>query len=314
MHRAETPLGRPVLTLLGKPATVAVIHELATRAMAEHELERRLPALPRPRLAGCLQELCDWGAVRAQRSSALSGGRRVELAPRGAELLDLAANAARWEARAGFATRTLPGAIALRTLADRTCTELLLATAGSRGSILARRASRHTPTARRLARLTLAGLIERDADRGHAGRPRYRPSPAGRSLAGIAIHAMACERERLRLAPAPKSDLADLLRLIAPVVAVPADLDGLYELTGMDTASGAVILRARAGALRTLSRSPSPPDARASATPEQWLRELVQIGSPRPSPPGEAGLRPLLRALAHAVRPHHLAPGGRAPS
>jgi DNA-binding HxlR family transcriptional regulator len=278
------PLGQLALRLVAQRWVIAILLELADEPLRPHELERRLSGLSHAGLMRRLSELSRAGVVRHRRSRDTPPPAYYTLTRSGEELLTIADRAARWEEQTRVRSPRLPGAWALRVVADRRSLTILreLAVAPSGPRALGRRSApvAHAALMRRLKELTAEGLLlrsERD------GRVSYELVEHARRLAALVILAMGWERARdAGDEDPPPSDLLGMLRLIVPLAVVPETLHGVCRLR-VDAAGedeGGLWLAAGGGRLRTLDEAPAaPPPVLADAPLDAWLRTLL-TGAP----------------------------------
>ena len=274
------PLGHLALRLIAQRWVIAILLELADGALRPHELERRLAGLSHAGLMRRLSDLARNGVVRHKRSREIPPRAYYTLTRSGEELLTIADRAARWEEQTRLRSRTLPGAWALRVVADQRALEVMraLSLAPSGPRELGRRIAPvgHAALMRRLRSLTLDGLLIRREEK---GRVLYALAPDARGLASLAILAMGWERARDAGARTPPpSDLAGMLRLIAPMTVTPAELRGacLLRVDAAGEREPSLCLVAERGSLRVLpAPSGRTPAALAHAPLDAWLRTLL---------------------------------------
>ncbi|HXR29133.1 MAG TPA: winged helix-turn-helix transcriptional regulator [Solirubrobacteraceae bacterium] len=281
---AVAPLGRLALKLIAQRWVIAVLLELADGPLRPHELERRVVGLSHAGLMRRLAELARNGVVVHTRSREIPPRAYYGLTRCGEELLTIADRAARWEEQTRVRSRTLPGAWALRVVADPRALEVLraLALAPSGPRKLGRRIAPvgHAALMRRLAGLTLDGLLIRQELRGGV---RYELAEDTRGLAELAILAMGWELARdAGRDEARPSDLLGMLRLLAPAASPPPELQGvcLLRVDGPGEREPGLSLAAAGGSLRALPASPvQRPAAILQGSLQAWLRALL-AGSP----------------------------------
>jgi len=195
----QDQLGVRALKLLAEESMVAVLHALAEGARRPAELERVLGDGGHTVLMRRLRHLLDRDLVSYERQPGLPPHARSAAIPRqahysltdaGRMLLEVTAEAGRWEQRwCAQAKRDAPaGALAIRLLADDHTRKIALLLADDplctkeldeRSPGLGRSALR-----RRLRDLLRAGLLER-RKRGQV--PLYELTPAARHLASVAV-------------------------------------------------------------------------------------------------------------------------------
>jgi DNA-binding HxlR family transcriptional regulator len=279
----EPALGRPALALLGQRWAIAVLLELEGGRLRPHELERRVPALSHAALMRRLTELGRGGAVHRERSGDIPPRAYYALTGHGRRLIAIARQAVSWERRAHDGARGVPGARALRAIADERSLALMRELAGAPLGPRehARRVAAVDPIAhaslmRRVSRMEHEGLLHRVEP---GGGVLYALAREARLLGALAILAMRCERRRLLAdEPAPSSDLVGMLRLLAPVVDVPQDVCGTYLLYVSAGAERERSLYLRAGGGRLATIAQMPPEGISGflvAPLETWLRTLA---------------------------------------
>jgi DNA-binding HxlR family transcriptional regulator len=296
-------LGRPTLALLRAHGTIAVLLALEHATLRPHELERRLHPLSHGALMRRLAALARAGAIGRERTRTTPPRAYYTITTRGRALVAIAQAARRWEQRGSRGVR------ALQIVGDRQTLALLreLAAAPLGPRELGRRLAPVDPVAhpslmRRLAALTRARLLMR-VDQ-HA-RPRYSLTPRARELARLALMAMRCELDRLSdPADAPASDVAGMLRLLAPAVAVPEHLDGTFLLyvAGHGERRPSVCVRAAGGELLPAETGADGVAGFAVASVATWLGSLEGRPAPGLTAAGDlSAVSAILRGLsAHA--------------
>jgi DNA-binding HxlR family transcriptional regulator len=281
---AVAPLGQRALKLTAQRWVIAILLELADEPLRPHELERRLSGLSHAGLMRRLAELTRFGVVIHTRSRDIPPRAYYALTRSGEELLTIADRAARWEEQTRVRSNTLPGAWALRAVADHRALEAMraLAPAPCGPRELGRRIApvAHAVLMRRLSALTLDGLVIR---RERHASVLYELAPDARGLIALVILAMGWERARDGGAGArPPSDLAGMLGLMAPICGVPRELNGVCRLRieAAGEREPEICLAAEAGSLRVLAgSSPHQPQACVRGPLDAWLRTLL-TGAP----------------------------------
>jgi DNA-binding HxlR family transcriptional regulator len=290
-------LGVGALQLLAEEQMVSVMRGLAAGALRPAQLERRLPEVGHSMVMRRLRRLLDRGLVSYERQRGVpprackpgvSHQARYDLTKPGRMLLEIAAEAARWEQmwRSPAERRGRPaGTPAIKLSADRHMRKITLLLAD--GPLGSRDLDERAPDLcrsallRRLRELVLAGLLEQ---RRRGAVPLYELTIAARHLSRIAMLAGRWERRWSRPArPAPGSDLNDLLRMLAPVARVPEPMAGICRLR-VDTGSAFepdIFLAARGGGVLALAGEPaSRPEAVGHAPPEAWCDALLMREGP----------------------------------
>jgi DNA-binding HxlR family transcriptional regulator len=273
------PLGHRILALISQRWVVAILLELADGPLRPHELERRLPALSHAGLMRRLRELSQSGAVRHRRSRDIPPRAHYALTRSGEELLTIVDRAARWEDQAGTLASSVPGAKALRLVADQRTLAIVggLALEPSGPRELGRRIlpTGHAALMRRLVALSREGLVVRHQ---RDGEVIYEPTATARGLAALAILAMGWERARDGdERDPPPSDLLGMIRLIAPLAAPPVELHGACHLSvqGANEREAGLWLLAGGGTLSVIGDAPPMRLALARAPLDTWLRTLL---------------------------------------
>jgi DNA-binding HxlR family transcriptional regulator len=273
-------LGAVPAGLIAHTWSIAILIELADGPCRPHELERRISGIPHTALMRRLAQMVQAGVVTHHRGAGAHRRPHLILTAAGRELNVLAEHAERWEARTRLRTRALPGMWALRTIADEHAWEILraLSLEGLQAGEIARRTAPPGQAAlpQRLAEHLRDGLIARRAS--GAGTV-YELTGDARALAALSLPAMAWELRFSRPgAERAGWDLVAMLRLAAPLAAIPRDLSGVCAIRVVpDGGSGCGLwLRARGGCLTVLSRTPpAPPQAAGHASVQGWLHALL---------------------------------------
>jgi DNA-binding HxlR family transcriptional regulator len=313
----QDQLGVRALKLLAEESMVAVLRGLAEGALRPAELEHALPDVGHSVMMRRLRHLLDCELVTCEhqpglpphaRSAGVPHEARYSLTDAGRMLLEVTAEAGRWEEIwcSQLERRGPAGVLAVRLLADRYTREIMLLLAdgslspadlGGRVCGLGRSALR-----RRLGELVLAGLLKR---RGRERVLRYELTAGARHLALVALLAGRWEWQWSRPQhPAPGRDLHDLLRLLAPVARIPEPMAGICRLH-LD-ARGAedpdIYLAAQAGSVLALAGAPAaPPEAVGHATPEAWCDALLLREGPIAISGNQALLSAVIGALSAAL-------------
>jgi DNA-binding HxlR family transcriptional regulator len=291
MTADSEPLGLSVLQLLSEDWMVSVVRGLADGPIRLADLERGLPHAAHSVVARRLRRLLDSQLVSAQRQaavpprgrSAASPGRTYySLTDAGRMLLEVTAEADRWEqAWCSQLERGTPsGIVAIGLTANRRTRMITLALADGPLSVTELNAQLPdmggSRLERRLSNLVLGGLLER----GCVERvPRYTLTARARQLAMVAMLAGRWEwqwRKPERVVPG--SDLLDLVHLIAPMARVSGATAGICELhlDANGAAAPAIYLAAAADGVRPLRQTPeAPPAAVGHATPEAWCDAIL---------------------------------------
>lgn len=313
----QDQLGVRALKLLAEESMVAVLRCLADGALRPAELEQRLPDVGHSVVMRRLRHLLESELVTYEhqpglpphaRSAGIPHEARYSLSDAGRMLLDVAAEASRWEEIwCSQAERHGPaGVLAVRLLADRYTREIMLLLAD--GPLCTKDLDKQAPDLgrsalrRRLRELIFAGLLEQ-RKRGRV--PLYELTAGARHLALVAMLAGRWEWQWSRPQhPAPGSDLHDLLRLLAPVARIPEPMAGICRLH-LD-AGGAedpdIYLAARAGNVLALAGAPAaPPEAVGHATPEAWCDALLLRDGPIAISGDQALLSAVIGALSAAL-------------
>jgi DNA-binding HxlR family transcriptional regulator len=290
-------LGVGALQLLAEEQMISVMRGLAAGALRPAQLERRLAGVGHSMVMRRLRRLLDSGLVSYERQrgvpprSSLPGvphQTRYDLTKPGRMLLEIAAEAARWEQMwSSPAERRGPpaGTLAIKLSADRHMRKITLLLAD--GPLGSRDLDERAPDLcrsalrRRLRELVLAGLVEQHR---RGAVPLYELTVAARHLARVAMLAGRWEWQWSRpQRRAPACDLNDLLRMLAPVARVPEPLDGVCRLR-VDTGSAVdpdIFLAARGGGVLALASEPaSRPEAVGHAPPEAWCDALLMREGP----------------------------------
>jgi DNA-binding HxlR family transcriptional regulator len=313
----QDQLGVRALKLLAEESMVAVLRGLADGALRPAELERRLPDAGHSTLMRRLRHLLDSELVTYEhrpglpphaRSAPIPHEAHYNLTDAGRMLLDLAAEAGRWEHTwcSRDERRGPAGTLAIKLTADDHSRKIALLLADGplcakdldgRAGHLGRKALR-----RRLRELVLAGLLEQHKP----GRVAlYELTDGARHLALLAMLAGRWEWQWSRPEhPAPGRDLDRLLHMLAPLARIPEPMAGICRLH-LDTAGAEhpdIYLAASAGKLLALSGAPAaPPDAVGHAPPEAWCDALLRREGPITTGGDEALLAAVIAALSTAL-------------
>jgi DNA-binding HxlR family transcriptional regulator len=279
--RPPGTLGAVPAGLIARSWSISILIELAGGPCRAHELERRITGIPHTALMRRLSQLAQAGVVAKRCDPDAHRRPHLVLTAAGRELNVLAELAERWEARTRLRTRALPGMWALRTLADEHAWEILraLSQEGLHAGELARRVEPIDSTAlpRRLAEHLRDGLL---VSRSTSAGTVYELTDDARALAALSLPAMAWElRFSRRDAERTGRDLLAMLRLGAPLAALPTELAGVCAIRVVPDGGscGGLWLRARSGRLTALeSAPPVPPEAAGHASAPGWLYALLE--------------------------------------
>ena len=227
-----------LLAILADDWTWLTLCELSAQPQGQDELQQPLPPLAVSTVNESLHRLLAAGIATERRLSAPALRVTFQLTRQGAEARPIRVVAARWEARASpacVAESLHPGGAALRLLADRWVLPIMgCLAAGSRRRGEIERCLPGLAEAtldRRLRHLRELDLVRYERHSGFPARVEYDLTPAGRSLPAIALLAIRWEWRWGRPArPRLASDLAGLLRMIAPLVRLSGDASGVCEL------------------------------------------------------------------------------------
>jgi DNA-binding HxlR family transcriptional regulator len=287
----DDQLGAHALKLLGEESMVAVLRALAEGVERPAELERRLPNAGHSLLMRRLRHLREHELVSCEHrpgspphahGAGIAPEAHYALLDAGRELLEIAAQAARWERDwwTQHELRDSDGTRAIRLTADRHARKIALLLAD--GPLPSADLERHTPDLarsalrRRLRELVLARLLER---RGRGRVRLYELTERARHLALVAMLAGRWEWRWCRPAhAAPARDLERLLRLLAPAAHIPQALTGVCQLrldVGRDDTPD-ISLAARAGRLAVADARAGASQAVARASPQAWCETLLQ--------------------------------------
>ena len=313
----QDQLGVHALKLLAEEWMVAVLCALSDGALRPTELERRLTDAGHSVVMRRLRHLLDNQLVSCERRpgrppQARSAGTpheaRYDLTDAGRALLEVIAEAGRWEQTwCSQAERDgSPGALAIKLTADEHMRKITLRLADGplrtteldgRPPDLCRSALR-----RRLRELVLAGLLKR-RERGRT--PMYELTDGARHLALVAMLAGRWEcRWSTPPYPTPGRDLNDLMHMLAPVAHVPKPMVGICQLhfdtVGADDPD--IYLAARSGNVLALPGAPAvPPEAVGHATPAAWCEALLLREGPIAISGNETLLAAVIAALSTAL-------------
>jgi DNA-binding HxlR family transcriptional regulator len=311
--------GSTVLTLLAEDRMTAVLRALAGGPLRPSRLEQELGA-SHSVVFERLNRLVDLGLLSHEHrpgepphsdSAGVPQRALYGLRDAGRELLDVVAQAERWDAacRSQPAAASTSGSVAIKLLGDRHTSAILF--------VLANGALRTAEIAdalldlgrsslrRRLRELTLSGILAADQlDRTHS----YELTCAARRLASVAIVA-ACWEWHWRSAQRPRAaavELGEILSLIVPATRVPQSLDGVCRLLVRENRGerGEIFVVARAGTVRALSGEPLPASASqavGAAAADGWCEALLSGELPQQSCGDRLLLARVLQALAAAL-------------
>lgn len=313
----QDQLGMEALRLLAEESMVAVLHGLADGAVRPAELERALPNVGHSVVMRRLRHLLDSDLVTYEHQPGLPPNARTagipheahyNLTDAGRALLDLVAEADRWE-RAWCSQderRDRDGTLAIRLTADHHARKITLLLAD--GPLCTRDLDElsadlgRSALRRRLRELILAGLLQR-RKRGRV--PLYELTAGARHLALVAMLAGRWEWHWSRPAhPAPGRDLNELLHMLAPVARIPEPMAGVCRLhldaRGADDRE--IYLAARAGHVLALADVPQArPEAIGRASPEAWCEALMHREGPIAMRGDQALLAAVIGALSAAL-------------
>jgi DNA-binding HxlR family transcriptional regulator len=313
----QDQLGVGALTLLAEESMVAVLRGLADGALRPAELDQRLPDVAHSVVMRRLRHLLDRALVIHEhrpgqpphaRSAPIPHEAHYELTDAGRALLEVPAEARRWEGTwcSQDERREPAGALAIKLTADEHTRKIGLLLAD--GPLSTKDLDRHAPELcrsalrRRLRELVLGGLLERRVRGRHS---RYELTSRARHLAHVAMLAGRWEWQWSRPQhPAPGRDLNELLHMVAPVAHLAEPLAGICQLHldvgGADDPD--IYLAARTGNLLALAGAPSaPPEAVGHATPEAWCDALLRREGPIAISGNQALLAAVIRALSTAL-------------
>jgi len=242
------------------------------------------------------------------RSAGIPRRAHYSLTDAGRMLLEVPAEAGRWErrwcARAGRGGAA--GAVAIKALADDHTREIALLLTD--GPLCTRELDERVPglgrsaLRRRLRELLLAGMLQR-RQRGKV--PVYELTAGARHLASVA---MLAGRWEWRWAPpehaAPGRDLAALLHLLAPVARIPEPVAGVCRLhvdkRGADEPD--IHLAARASGIVALAEAPAAPaEATGYASAGAWCDALLTDAGPIEISGDEGLLAAVIAGLSAAL-------------
>jgi len=297
---------------------IAILWCLADGSMRPAQLESVLPGLGRSLVMRRLRKLSESGLVHRERGPGSDGHgedepghveTHYELTEAGRTLLEVAAEAARWErAWAAPSLRSRPpgsGAIAL--MSDLSVRRLMSTLAD--GALDTRELDAiltelgRSALRRRLRDLALAGLLER---RKFGQSRRYELTLPARRLTSVAMVAGRWEWQWMKPEQLlPGSDLTELLRMVAPAARLRESVTGICQLRieikhGRDTD---IFLAAHGGSVRALALPPSvPPQAVGYAPPDVWCDTLLAREGAISASGDERLLDEIVEALNRALR------------
>jgi DNA-binding HxlR family transcriptional regulator len=311
---AGDQLGLRALRLLAEDWMVSVLAGLAAGPMRPAELEGDLPHAAHSVVIRRLRGLLERGLVSREHqpgvpphpgSAAIPGRAYYALTDAGRTLLEVTAEADRWERRwySQLERRAPPGILAIGLSANHRTRQIMLALADA--PLAVRDLQPRLPELgsstlrRRLSNLVLGGLLER---RERERVQRFGLTARARDLAMVALLAGRWEWQWLRPDLAvPGSDLTDLLHMLAPIARVPEPTAGTCQLhlEAHGAAAPDIYLAARAGSILALPEAPAtPPEAVGHATPEGWCDALLLPDRPI----AVAGNRSLMLTVVGALR------------
>lgn len=288
-HEHEPPRG--LLGLLADDWTWLTLCELRGEPQRQEQLEQRLPPLDSATLNKHLNRLLAAGIAVELRRSERPPLVAYQLTRAGVEARPIRPVGARWEARvapACAAESQRPGSTAIGLLADQWVLPILRRIAvGShqRAEIELRIPGLAESTLDdRLHRLRDLGLLHYERHPGFPARVEYELTPGGCWLPATALLSTRWEWRWSRPArPQLASDLAGLVRLIAPLARVPAASHGVCELAVRSATAiePSILVGLHDKALTVLPASQHPvAQARAEAPPLAWCHALAS-GHPR---------------------------------
>ncbi len=285
-----------LLACTGMPALVCALEEAS---LTVAELRHLLPGLARSTLRSQLEQLERNGALLVEDGRCL-------LSERGHELAEVACAVVEWECggrdggeRAGATAVKLVASPAVRAL------KLALADGPLRPEELVPRLPgvKHGTLMGELDLLVGAGVVvRREITRRHV---QYELTRAGRLLALPAVLAARWDWSWARAGGV--ADIAGLVRAIAPLAAVPAEIEGVAHLQvdGVPSAQAPdAFVAVSAGSVVALpSAPPEEPVVRAHAGPAAWCDALAGGASRGIAIEGDSAfLGDLLDALSGALR------------
>jgi DNA-binding HxlR family transcriptional regulator len=314
-HQEEAAGG--LLAVLADDWTWLVMCELpgpAAEPERQEQLQERLPPFAVSTVNERLHRLLAAGIATERRLSERPPSVAYQLTRQGAEARPVREAAARWESRAlpaGAERSLVAGGTALELLADEWVLPIMgcLATGTRRPGEISEWLP-ELPAATleaRLRRMRDFGVLRRRRQRGFPVRVEYQLSPSGRSLAGIVLLAVRWEWRWGRPArPLLASNLAGLLRLIAPLVRIDPAVSGVCELTVLSAIAiePSATLGVHDGTIAILAHDEPrrAPDARAQAQPLAWCDALISGRRRGLDVSGSAELvREILKALHGAL-------------
>jgi DNA-binding HxlR family transcriptional regulator len=312
-------LGLRALRLLAEDWMVSVLMGLAAGPLRPAELEGGLPhaghSVVIRRLRGLLEgELVSCahhsGVPPHPGSAAIPGRAYYTLTDAGRMLLEVTAEADRWERRwySHLERGAPPGILAIGLSANHRTRTIMLALADGPLAVSDLRTRLpelgSSTLRRRLSNLVLGGLLERhELERVQ----RFGLTARARDLAMVALLAGRWEWQWFRpdLA-APGSDLTDLLHILAPIARIAGPTSGVCQLhlDGHDAAAPDIYLAARAGSILALPQAPAtPPEAVGHATPEAWCDALLLPDRPISVAGNRSLMLTVIGALSTALLP-----------
>ena len=275
-------LGVPILCCLAEEWTVPILRELDAGPLRPSELDERLPRAPHAAVMRRLRQLHSGGVVLRQRSRGLSPRADYFLTDAGRELMEIPRAADRWARHASppDSGRRPAGRLALRLTADEMTRTILLSLAD--GPLRPLELEKRLPQVGRsavrdkLGRLVIAGILTRST---LGGYPNYSLTPSARRLSLLGLLAGYWEwRWTTGVEAHDGSELAGLLRLLAPVVRTPEPLAGVCRLrVASDPRDRDVYLVADHGRLAAVHAASGPVEAVGYAAPEVWCDALLHM-------------------------------------
>jgi DNA-binding HxlR family transcriptional regulator len=313
----QDQLGMRALQLLAEESMVTILRGLVDGALRPAELEHAVPDAGHSMVMRRLRQLLDSELVTYEhlpgqpphaRSAPIPQEAHYSLSDAGRELLEVTAEAGRWDQTwCSQDERSAPaGALAIKLTADEHTRKigLLLADGPLHTTDLDKRTPDLCRSAlrRRLRDLVLAGLLEQ---RKRGRIPLYELTARARHLAHVATLAGRWEWQWSRPDhPVPGGDLSKLLHMLAPVARIPEPIAGICQLhldaRGADDPD--IYLAAQAGNVLALAGAPAaPPEAVGRASPEAWCDALLQREGPIATSGDEELLAAVIGALSRAL-------------
>jgi DNA-binding HxlR family transcriptional regulator len=306
-----------VLTLLAEDRMTAVLRALADGPQRPSTVEQKLGA-SHSVVFERLNRLVDLGLLSHEHrpgepphsdSAGVPQRALYGLRDAGRAVLDVVAQAERWDAAHQPAAASRPGSMAIKLLGDRYMRAILFALADGvlqAGEIAADLLDLgRSSLRRRLRELALVGMLQAH----QLGRTRsYELTCAARRLASVAIVAARWEwrwGSAQRSLPAA-DELGAILSLIAPATRLSRSLAGVCRLQVQCSSSerGEIFLDAHAGRVRILSAEHAPAQVTQAiglATPDDWSEALLSGELPQQSCGDQRLLVGVLRAVATAL-------------